>query len=214
LPGGDVFTGLPAAKAGGPRSIGGHITVGVTVRKVVAVGHGLAVPLGGGAQGGVPAQRPCGGEALSATHPRFGPCRVDLCQQCLADGSRVADLTVEYRLRQHHLPLRSAATDADVRVLAIQQRPAVIVLQPVKGFIGILRTDHPNASNRHRRIAGSLQPIAQTTAIADGQRQVRVQRQRRQALCRAPVATLRMGTVIVDRGHQLAFAAGMGRGGQ
>ena len=51
-------------------------------------------------------------------------------------------------------------------------------------------------------------------AITDRQRNILLERQWRQALCRTPVATLRMGAQIIDGGCQLPLCARVGRGGE
>ncbi|MNS29275.1 hypothetical protein D3C72_612700 [compost metagenome] len=180
--------------------------------EVVAVSHGFAVPLRGCAQCCVPAQRPGGGEALASAHPWPGARGVYLSEQGLADAAVIADTAVEHRLRQHHLPFITRTTDTDVGVARIQQRGAVFVLQQVEGLFGVLGPNHANTAHRDGGIPGRLQRFTHATgvAITDRQGQVRLQHQRRQTLRRAPIAALRMGTIVVDGSHQLSLRTGMG----
>jgi hypothetical protein len=115
------------------------------------------MPLRGGSQRRVPAERASGGEALASTHPWACTGGVDLGEQGFADAAVVANATVEHRLRQHHLPFTAGATDADVGVLGVEQGGAVAVLQLVEGFLGIPGTDDADAAHRHRRISRRLQ---------------------------------------------------------
>ncbi|MNL22515.1 hypothetical protein D3C87_1438660 [compost metagenome] len=156
MPGGDVFTDLPATVAGGPGAVGGHVTVGVLVGEIVAVGHILAVALCCGAQGCTPGQRPCGGEPLATAHARLGPGCVDLRQQRLCGAAWIAGFPVEHRPCQHHLPLAPGAADTDVGVLVVEQRGAVLVLEHIEGFFGIPCTHHTDGPHHGGLIAGSL----------------------------------------------------------
>ncbi|MNG06382.1 hypothetical protein D3C84_896120 [compost metagenome] len=140
--------------------------------EVVTVGHRFAMCLRGGTEAGIPRQWPRGGKPLTAAHSRFGPGGVHLCEQCLADGARVAHLAVQYRTRQHHLPLTTIATDANVGVLAVEQGGAMVILQQVESLFGIPGTDDPDGSYGHRLITGRLQTIAQTATVTHRQCQV------------------------------------------
>ncbi|MNH29481.1 hypothetical protein D3C79_897150 [compost metagenome] len=89
----------------------------------------------------------------------------------------------------------------------------MVTLQHVESLVGISRTHHADGSHRHGLVPGSFQAVAQAAAVANRQGQARLQGQRRQALGGTPCAIFRVGSIIVDGFHQLAFRTGLGNGG-
>ncbi|MNF26205.1 hypothetical protein D3C84_68340 [compost metagenome] len=182
--------------------------------EIVAIGHRPAVALGCRAQGAVPGQGPGGGKTLPAAQARFGPRGIDLGQQRLACRTRVCSGAVEQGLGQHHAPLIAIAVDADVGVLAVEQRPAVAPLKHGKGVVGIVGADQQHRAHRYCLIARFPECLAQPTVVIDGQGQFRFERQRPQALDRAMLTAAGVGAVAIDGRYQLALATGVGGAGE